>query len=157
PRRKGLDRMPKMSEPIRVPPDDDFNRRLVANVHPSDWVNPIPAGTYNLVVIGAGTAGLISAIGAAGLGAKVALIERDLMGGDCRNVGCVPSKALIASSRAYAAVRDAGELGIEVPPGAKVNFAAVMERMRRLRSALSVNDSAERYRGQGIDVFLGAG
>jgi pyruvate/2-oxoglutarate dehydrogenase complex dihydrolipoamide dehydrogenase (E3) component len=146
-----------MPQPIRLRPDDEFNRRLVANVHPPDWVNPTPAERYNLVVIGAGTAGLISAIGAAGLGARVALIERELMGGDCLNVGCVPSKALLRAARACAGVRRAGEFGVDVPSGVTVDFAAVMGRMRRLRASLSPNDSAERYRTQGVDVFLGEG
>ena len=65
-------------------------------MHPPAWVKREPAGRYNLVVVGAGTAGLVAAAGAAGLGAKVALVERHLMGGDCLNVGCVPSKALNA-------------------------------------------------------------
>src|SRR5262249_48889161 len=141
----------------RLPPDDEHDRQLLANVRPPGWVNPEPAGRYNLVVVGAGTAGLISAIGAAGLGAKVALIERELMGGDCLNVGCVPSKALIRAARAGSAVRRAGEFGIEVPGTARVEFAAVMERVRRLRASISPNDSAERYRAQGIGVFLGEG
>ncbi len=80
---------------IQLQPYDEHNQTLEANVHPPDWVNPDPDGRYNMVVIGAGTAGLVSAIGAAGLGAKVALIERELMGGDCLNVGCVPSKGVI--------------------------------------------------------------
>ena len=83
-----------MTTQIRVLPEDEHNARLVSHVHPPDWQNPTPAGRYNVVVIGAGTAGLISALGASSLGAKVALIERHLMGGDCLNVGCVPSKAL---------------------------------------------------------------
>ena len=89
-------------------PEDAYNQSLVANVHPGDWTNPEPAPSYNLVVLGGGTAGLITAAGAAGLGAKVALIERAHLGGDCLNVGCVPSKALIRAARAYADVRDAG-------------------------------------------------
>src|SRR5579872_6662775 len=129
-----------MTQPIRIAPDDEFNRQLVARVHPADWKNPSPAGRYNLVVIGAGTAGLISAIGAAGLGAKVALIERELMGGDCLNVGCVPSKALLSAARAGAAVRRAGDFGVEVPAGVRVDFAAVMERVRRLRASISLSD-----------------
>jgi len=143
--------------PIVVEPWDEHNQALVANVHPPDWVNPDPAPRYNLVVIGAGTAGLVAAIGAAGLGAKVALVERELMGGDCLNVGCVPSKALIRAARAWADVRDAGEFGVSVPPGARVDFAAVMQRMRRLRARISPNDSAARCRSLGVDVFLGAG
>lgn len=140
-----------------VQPWDEHNRALVDNVHPPDWVNPVPAPRYNLVVIGAGTAGLVTAIGAAGLGARVALVERDLMGGDCLNVGCVPSKALIRAARAWADVREAGRFGVTVPPGAQVDFPAVMERMRRLRARISRTDSAARYRGLGVDVFFGAG
>jgi pyruvate/2-oxoglutarate dehydrogenase complex dihydrolipoamide dehydrogenase (E3) component len=145
-----------VSEPT-ILPDDEHNRLLVSNVHPGDWTNPEPASRYNLVVIGAGTAGLVTAAGAAGLGARVALIERELMGGDCLNVGCVPSKALLRAARAYADVRDAGAYGVEVPEGARVNFPAVMERMRRLRARISRTDSARRFRELGVDVFLGSG
>jgi pyruvate/2-oxoglutarate dehydrogenase complex dihydrolipoamide dehydrogenase (E3) component len=140
-----------------VAPADDDNRRLVETVHPVHWVNPEPASRYHLVVLGAGTAGLVTAAGAAGLGARVALVERHLMGGDCLNYGCVPSKALIASSRAAAAVREAGRFGVRVPPGTTVDFPAVMERLRRLRADLSPADGAERFRGLGVDVFLGEG
>src|SRR5687767_11335904 len=138
-----------------VEPQDEHNRRLVANVHPPNWKNPAPAARYNLVVIGAGTAGLVAAAGAAGLGAKVALIERDRLGGDCLNVGCVPSKALLRSARAAAAVRDAGQFGVRVPAGVTVDFAAVMERVRRLRAAISPHDSAERFKRLGVDVYFG--
>ncbi len=138
-------------------PLDLHNRKLVQNVHPPDWVNPEPAGRYNMVAVGAGTAGLVTAAATASLGGKVALIERDLMGGDCLNVGCVPSKALIRSARALADVRDAGGFGVRVPDGVSVDFPAVMERMRRLRAGISPNDSAERFRDLGVDVFLGQG
>ncbi len=137
-------------------PLDEHNRALADNVHPSDWVKPEPAGRYNLVVLGAGTAGLVTASGAAGLGAKVALVEKKLLGGDCLNVGCVPSKALIRSARAAADVRNAGEYGVRVPSGATVDFPAVMERMRKLRARISPHDSARRFRELGVDVFLGA-
>jgi NADPH-dependent 2,4-dienoyl-CoA reductase/sulfur reductase-like enzyme len=70
---------------VEVSPADEFNKKLIDNAHPPDWVNPKPAGRYNLVVVGAGTAGLVAAAGAAILGARVALIERALMGGDCLN------------------------------------------------------------------------
>jgi pyruvate/2-oxoglutarate dehydrogenase complex dihydrolipoamide dehydrogenase (E3) component len=140
---------------LAIAPADEHNRRLADNVHPPEWVNPSPAPRYNLVVIGAGTAGLVIAAGAAGLGAKVAIVERDLMGGDCLNFGCVPSKAIIRASRAAAEIRDAARFGIHVPDGVRVDFAAVMERMRRLRADLSVTDSAARFRGLGVDVFLG--
>ena len=138
-------------------PWDEHNRTLVANVHPPDWNNPTPAARYNLVVIGAGTAGLVAAAGAAGLGARVALVERELMGGDCLNVGCVPSKALIRAARAWADLNRAGEFGIRVPDGAQADFGAAMERMRRVRAAISPTDSAARFRSLGVDVFLGEG
>jgi pyruvate/2-oxoglutarate dehydrogenase complex dihydrolipoamide dehydrogenase (E3) component len=140
---------------VQVLPRDELNGRLLANVHPPDWVNPDPAPRYNLVVIGAGTAGLVTAAGAAGLGARVALVERELLGGDCLNVGCVPSKALIRAARAAAQVRDAAQFGIHVPPGVRVDCAGVMERMRRLRAGISAHDSAVRFRGLGVDVYLG--
>jgi pyruvate/2-oxoglutarate dehydrogenase complex dihydrolipoamide dehydrogenase (E3) component len=135
--------------------NDLHDRQLISNVRPPDWVNPEPAPRYNLVVIGAGTAGLVTAAGAAGLGARVALVERELMGGDCLNVGCVPSKALLRAGRVAAQVRDAGAFGVQVPDGVRVNFAAVMERMRRLRAGISPHDSAARFRSLGVDVFLG--
>ncbi len=144
-----------MTTQVIVQPVDEHNHKLVSHVHPPDWINPTPAGRYNMVVIGAGTAGLVTAAGAAGLGAKVALIERYLMGGDCLNVGCVPSKALIRAARAVADVRAAAELSIEVPAGVKIRFPAIMERMRRLRAHIAENDSAERFKSLGVDVFLG--
>jgi pyruvate/2-oxoglutarate dehydrogenase complex dihydrolipoamide dehydrogenase (E3) component len=146
-----------MTEALQVQPSDTYNQQLVGNVHPGDWVNPEPAPRYNLVVIGAGVAGLVTAAGSAGLGARVALIERGLMGGDCLNVGCVPSKALIRSARAFAAVRDASAFGTEVPAGSRVHFGQAMERMRRLRASMSPTDSARRFRSLGVDVFLGSG
>jgi pyruvate/2-oxoglutarate dehydrogenase complex dihydrolipoamide dehydrogenase (E3) component len=129
----------------------------MSNVHPTEWVNPEPNGRYNMVVIGAGTAGLVTAAGAAGLGARVALIERQLMGGDCLNVGCVPSKALLRAARAYAEVRDAGRFGVRISGSVTVDFGAVMERMRRLRAGISHNDSAARFRDLGVDVYIGSG
>ena len=140
-----------------VRPWDAHNQKLVFNVHPPGWKNPIPASRYNLVVIGGGTAGLVSAVGAAGLGAKVALIERHFMGGDCLNVGCVPSKAIIRAARAVAAVREAAEFGVNVPVGVTADFGKVMERMRRLRADISPHDSAQRFTELGVDVFLGSG
>lgn len=149
--------MPAAMVPPVVRPDDEFNRRLVASVRPADWENPHPAGRYNLVVVGAGTAGLVSAAVAAGIGARVALIERHLMGGDCLNVGCVPSKGILRSARAWAARDKAGAFGLPRADNLPVDFGAVMRRMRRLRAQLSPIDSAERFRSLGVDVFLGAG
>src|ERR1700678_3077026 len=124
-----------MSSPaLKHEPLDAYNLALTENLHPGGWVNPTPADCYNLVVIGAGTAGLVTAAGAAILGAKVALVERDLMGGDCLNFGCVPSKALIRSAKAAHQVRQANQFGVRVADGVQVDFAAVMERVRRLRA-----------------------
>lgn len=139
----------------RIEPEDEFNRALVGRVHPPGWVNPTPLKEYHLVVIGAGTAGLVTAAGAAGLGARVALVERHLMGGDCLNFGCVPSKALLSAARVAATVRQAGNYGVTVPAGAVVDFPRVMERLRELRAGISRNDAAERFRGLGVDVYLG--
>lgn len=149
-----LERM--LEEIPELAPLDESNRTLASHVHPPDWQNPKPAKRYNLVVVGAGTAGLVTAAGAAGLGAKVALVEHKLMGGDCLNVGCVPSKALLRCARAVADLRDAAEFGVEVGGRSTVNFAAIMERMRRLRAKISHYDSAKRFSDElGVDVFLG--
>src|SRR5262249_22608484 len=126
--------------------------------HPPEWQNPDPAPRYNLVVIGAGTAGLVTAAGAAGLGAKVALIERHLLGGDCLNVGCIPSKCVIRSSRVCGDLATASDFGVHIPAGTIVDFSAAMERMRRVRARISHHDSAQRFSAQlGVDVFLGEG
>jgi pyruvate/2-oxoglutarate dehydrogenase complex dihydrolipoamide dehydrogenase (E3) component len=148
--------MPEYGQSL-VLPNDEHNQQLVANVHPGNWVNPEPAGRYNIVVIGAGTAGLITAVIAASLGAKVALIEKHLMGGDCLNVGCVPSKGMIRAARAWADLRNAAEFGLHVPAGVKYDFGAVMARMRKLRARISQNDSAHRYAKLGVDVYIGSG
>jgi len=141
-----------------ITPRDEHNLTLIANVHPSDWVNPEPAKRYNLVVVGAGTAGLVSAIGAAGMGARVALVERHLMGGDCLNVGCVPSKTIIRAGRAAADVRSSSTFGVHAPENVTVDFSSVMDRVRRIRAQISPNDSARRFRDEyGVDIFLGGG
>ena len=116
--------------------DDALWRRLV---FPSDYRNPTPAARYHLTVIGAGPAGLVTAIAAAGLGARVALVERHAMGGDCLNVGCVPSKTLLAAVRGG------------------LTFALAMQRVRAVRARIARHDSVERYTQAGVDVFLGQG
>ena len=137
-------------------PLDQHNTRLLANVHPSEWHNPVPPRQrYHLVVIGAGTAGLVTAAGAAALGARVALVERHLMGGDCLNVGCVPSKGIISAARAWADARAAAERFGGPTATGDGDFASVMERMRRIRADLSEVDSARRFSGLGVDVYLG--
>ncbi|BAZ46320.1 mercuric reductase [Chondrocystis sp. NIES-4102] len=148
--------MTKHNKKIAIAPMDQYNRELIANVHPDNWENPQPADCYDLLVIGAGTAGLVTAKGAAGLGIglKVALIEKHLMGGDCLNVGCVPSKCLIRSSRVVAEMKDALPFGIQ-PPEVEVDFPAVMARMRQIRTKISPVDSAKAAKKAGVDVFFG--
>src|SRR5215475_16123756 len=99
---------------VEVLPEDAHNARLLAQAHPHDWRNPVPRNPYNLVVVGAGPAGLVAAAGAAGLGARVALVERRLMGGDCLNYGCVPSKAILRVAHVAALFREAGGYGVAV-------------------------------------------
>ncbi|MFP4600754.1 MAG: FAD-containing oxidoreductase, partial [Persicimonas sp.] len=143
---------------IGVEPMDEANVELLDQVHPPAWVNPEPEERYNMVVIGAGTGGLVTAAAVAGLGGKVALVEEHLMGGDCLNFGCVPSKALLRAARAVAELGRAEELGVRVRGEVEVDFEAVMERVRSLRAHISHHDSAERFADElGVDVFLGRG
>ncbi|MDX1953820.1 MAG: mercuric reductase [Verrucomicrobiota bacterium] len=123
-------------------PADDHDVRLIENVHPSNYLQPVPADRYHLVVLGGGSAGLVCAAAAAGLGAKVALVEKSLMGGDCLNFGCVPSKALIAVSKSWHKTSD---------------FAEAMRRVRQLRAEISPDDSVDRFKRLGVDIFLGKG
>lgn len=142
---------------VTIAPMDEYNQELLANVHPPNWANPKPVDCYDLVVIGAGTAGLVTAKGAAGLdiGLKVAMIEKNLMGGDCLNVGCVPSKCLIRSSRVVAEMQQASPFGVQPPDNVVVDFPAVMARMRQVRTKISPVDSAIAAKKAGVDVFFG--
>ena len=145
-----------MAKEVRVLPTDEWNQQLVDNVHPATWKNPIPTGRYNLVVIGAGTGGLITALIASSLGARVALIERHLMGGDCLNVGCVPSKAVIRGAQLIHNAREAAKFGMPATDSDLGDFGEVMRRMREIRARISEEDSAERYSTEfGIDIYLG--
>jgi pyruvate/2-oxoglutarate dehydrogenase complex dihydrolipoamide dehydrogenase (E3) component len=132
-----------------------LNHEFLDNIRPAAWRNPEPAGTYDLVILGAGPAGLLAARGAATLGRKVALIERDLLGGNCLNFGCVPSKALIRTSLLYARMRDAQDLGIPRPDGINIDVRADMRRIRRIQTRISRVDSAHRLCEAGVDVFFG--
>ncbi len=138
---------------MEVLPLDEANRRLIEAVHPSTWKNPTPEGRYNLVVVGGGTAGLVTAIAAAGLGGRVALVERGLLGGDCLNAGCVPSKALLRAAHAANEPRQSKALGVKTTT--QVDFAAVMRRLRKARADIAPHDSAARVASTGVDVFLG--
>ena len=109
---------------------------------------------YNMVVIGGGSAGLVSAYIAAAVKAKVALIERHKLGGDCLNTGCVPSKALIRSAKLMSHIGRAKEFGL-ADAHAQVDFAAVMERVQRIITAIEPHDSAERYQSLGVDCIAG--
>lgn len=147
-----------MNDYLELTPDTEENRQLAANVHPAGWTNPTPSGRYNLVVLGAGTAGLVCAAGAAGLGARVALIERGFLGGDCLNVGCVPSKGVLRAARAVFDARSGGAFGVAGGEELTADFNRAMERMRRIRAGISAHDSARRFRDElGVDVFFGEG
>src|SRR5574337_1284374 len=137
-------------------PDDVYNRELLQNAHPPAWVNPKPHDVYNLVVLGAGTAGLVATAGAAALGARVALVEERLMGGDCLNFGCVPSKAVIRASRVAYATKEACKFGGSAVETVPFDFSQAMERMRRLRAEISSHDSVHRFTSLGAQVFMGA-
>jgi pyruvate/2-oxoglutarate dehydrogenase complex dihydrolipoamide dehydrogenase (E3) component len=133
---------------------DEHDRRLLDHVRPADFRNPSPAPMYDLVVIGGGTAGLVCAVGAAGLGARVALVEQRRLGGDCLHTGCVPSKAMVRSARVVAESRLGGALGIQ--SSARADFAAVMTRLHARRADLAPADSAQRLASLGVDVFFGS-
>lgn len=138
------------------PASAEIDERLDRLVRPPGWQNPRPRVLYDLIAIGGGTAGLVSAVGAAGLGARVALVEQNRLGGDCLHTGCVPSKAILRTARAIGEYRRADQLGVRVER-ADVEFGAVMARMRQRRIDLAPNDSAERMTRLGIDVFFGLG
>ncbi len=139
-------------------PDDPWDRELLAAVHPADWVNPEPPARYDLVVLGGGSGGLVAAAAAAGLGARTALVERHLLGGDCLNAGCVPSKTLLRSARWSTEMARAAELGWATSLSAAAKPTGVLERVRRTRAAIAPHDAARRFRDElGVDVFLGEG
>ncbi|MEP6781878.1 MAG: mercuric reductase [Gemmatimonadaceae bacterium] len=140
---------------VMVAPPDAANAKLVRNVAPAAWISPKPKEKYHLVVVGAGTAGLVSAAIAVGLGARVAIVERHMFGGDCLNFGCVPSKAFIRAARAWADARRAAEIFGGPSTNEDADFARAMLRMRELRAELSEADSVERFQKLGVDVFLG--
>jgi pyruvate/2-oxoglutarate dehydrogenase complex dihydrolipoamide dehydrogenase (E3) component len=135
--------------------DNRFRRALMDSVHPLEWRNPDPLGRYDLVIIGAGPGGLTAARQAAALGANVALIERNLIGGSSLNVGSVPSKAIIRTARLYAEMRDAEHFGGEVPGNIGIGFVAMMQRMRRIQARLGRAASARRLGEAGVDVYFG--
>ncbi|KAL7451882.1 hypothetical protein ACHAWC_003661 [Mediolabrus comicus] len=143
-------------------PLDEHNVKLLNNVHPTNWKDPNEntRNKYDLVVIGAGAAGLVTSAGAAGVGARVALIEESLLGGDCLNIGCVPSKSLIHAASLAHSINNTEHLadsGISITGSVNIDFPKIMERVRRIRSEISPHDSAERFTKLGVDVFMGRG
>src|ERR1700693_5382050 len=147
--------MHQRSTPGATLPQDAYEQERMANVRPSGWRNPKPAGRYNLVVVGGGPAGLVAASAAGSMGAKGGVVEGALLGGGCLTVRCVPSKAIIRTSRLYAEMRNAEHYGAQVPGDIRVDFPAVMQRMRRIRARISRVDSVQRLSAAGVDVFLG--
>ena len=137
--------------------EDATELERMHEVRPPNWHNPAPASRYDLVVLGAGTAGLVAAQMAATRGKKVAIVERHLLGGTCLNIGCLPSKTIIRTARAYGQFRKAAQFGAEVPPEIPIDFAAAMRRVRRIRARVSRFDSAWDLAAGGIDVFFGEG
>ncbi len=144
-----------MLPPLHLPHASAEDGELCLNGRPPDWRNPRPREPYHLLVIGAGPAGLVAARAAAALGARVALIEMHLLGGISLNYGCVPSQALIRTSRLYAEMRDAAAYGAQAPQSVEVDFPLAMERMRRIRARAGRADSAPRIAAEGIDLFFG--
>ena len=109
-----------------------------------------------MLVIGGGAGGLVTAAGSAGVGARVAIIERNFLGGDCLNSGCVPSKAFLKCANVVHSARTASEFGIEIEGEISVDFPKIMQRMRKIRAHISENDSANRFsKALGVDVYMG--
>jgi len=140
-----------------IEPIDDANRRTIQQGHPDDWQPPKPRDSYDLVVLGAGPAGYTAAFTAVAKGFTVALIERNLTGGTCVNFGCTPSKALIRASRAVFQAREGAKFGYEIQGQLKVDFNAVMSRVREMRAQTSKLDAVSAAAEAGIDVLLGDG
>lgn len=140
---------------VHIAPLDTHNAQLLEHVRPYRHQNPTTPKhhVYDLVVLGSGAGGLVSAKQAARRGANVALIEGRLAGGDCLNVGCVPSKAILSAAHGARELRRLGQYGIAVPDGTQVDFAAVMERMRRLRAKIAPVDSYEASAAVGVDCY----
>lgn len=145
-----------LNEHIAEFPVDEHDEKLVQNTHPSDWKNPKPSECYDLVVIGAGSGGLTAASMMAELGAKVAIIEKNLTGGVSLVTGCVPSKSIIRSSRMIAGMKNADEFAGNCPSSVATNFKEVMHRMRRIRARISIRNAVSELKDLGVEVFLGS-
>lgn len=135
--------------------DNENERRFLQRVRPSDWINPKPRTPYDLVIVGAGPAGLAAADEARRLGANVALIERNRLGGNSLNVGSIPSKSLVRAGRLCASVREAEEFGAAPTGPVQIDYGIVLARMHRIRARLAAYHSAERLREKGVDLYFG--
>lgn len=135
----------------------DFQNNFKRNTFPPDWINPKAEEKYDLLVVGGGPGGMTAAAFARSFNVRVALVEKEHLGGECLNYGCIPSKAMFRSSKLAQKIRHASEYGIEVQKNWKVDFGAVMRRVHEIQTILSPTDSPNRFKDLGIDVFLGAG
>ena len=138
-----------------ITPFDAPNRKTIAQGHPADWQSPQPRVVYELVIIGGGPAGLTAAFTAAKAGHTVAMVERNLTGGTCVNFGCTPSKSLLRAARAVFQAREGAKFGYILDGAPRVDFAAVMTRVREMRAFSGGSDAVSALSGAGIDVFLG--
>ena len=130
-------------------------RAPLPNTRPADWHNPTVHGRFDLLVIGAGPGGMVAARTAAAAGARVALVERYQLGGNCINEGCIPSKTLLRSAQLYAEMRTAERYGAAPPPVIPVDFAMTMERVRRVRARLARTDTPAQLSQAGITLYFG--
>ena len=135
--------------------DRDDRAALIRRVRPHGWSNPRPRDIYDLVVVGAGPAGIEAAQHARGLGLSVALVERNKLGGDSLNAGSVPSKTLVHSARLCAQIRDAAEFAVSSPEQLKLDFAALKARMMRVRARIAEYHAVDRLQHDGVEVFFG--
>jgi pyruvate/2-oxoglutarate dehydrogenase complex dihydrolipoamide dehydrogenase (E3) component len=140
--------------PIELLPADIYNQKTIRQGHPADWTNR-GGGEYDLVVLGGGPAGLVAATTAAAGGHRVAMTEQRLTGGTCVNFGCTPSKALIRCARAVHEAGSGAEFGFRLDGPPRTDFAAVMERVRRMRSQSSADDAVQVVEQAGVEVYLG--
>ena len=138
-------------------PLDEYNAVLLDEVHPRSWCDPAPPEIYDLVVIGAGAGGLVSSKQAARRGARSCMISEELAGGDCLNIGCVPSKALLRAARAIREVRRSAEFGVVLSEPPRVDFPAIMRRLRAKRAQIAPADSHTGTTATGADVYQGRG